>query len=396
MCAQSASASASARSSFTSCFRRSRSNTVITLSAMNVWLGTWIARFTDPPAPAPITSKGNTSIVMSPVAPFGATADSRETRDGRRSSSPALVSDPDPARVSGATVPLLAAATRSAAVRVSWPAACRWNSRCDALSRRTPSLVRLYDAPRSVDMDVRRDEALASRSSPSPSWGGRRAIARHAQAGGRDPGARLRSERGGEGPERKSPSESSSGGRGEVSSEKPAPQPVLDSLRGARWGRTTPRPRWRGPRSFTCGSSRRRLASRLHHGSVRRRSRRRCARTPHAPSADDFVSCRQTRRSPVVNARAFALCSPSGDRRRPGTPRGGVRARPVVRDPRFATRDPRPDPPLARFPPTRRLTRRMRRAIRRNAPTRKPTRTLRTPRPRTTFRRRTTTPWISP
>ena len=26
-----------------------------------------------------------------------------------------------------------------------------------------------------------------------------------------------------------------------------------------------------------------------------------------APSADDFVSCRQTRRSPAVNARAFAL-----------------------------------------------------------------------------------------
>ena len=200
-------------------------------------------------------------------------------------------------------------------------------------------------------------------------------------------------------PERKSPSESSSGGRGKVSSEKPAPQPVLDSLRGARWGRTTPHPRWRGPRSFTCGSSRRRRASRLHHGSVRRRSRRRCARTPHAPSADDFVSCRQTRRSPAVNARAFALCSFSGDRRRPGTPRGGVRARPVVRDPRPATRDPRPDPPLARSPPTRRLTRRMRRAIRRNAPTRtlKPTRTLRHPRtPRPTFRRRTTTPWISP
>jgi hypothetical protein len=47
--------------------------------------------------------------------------------------------------------------------------------------------VRLYDAPRSVDMDVRRDEALASRSSPSPSPGGRRAIARHARAGGRGP-----------------------------------------------------------------------------------------------------------------------------------------------------------------------------------------------------------------
>ena len=124
-------------------------------------------------------------------------------------------------------------------------------------------------------------------------------------------------------------------------------------------GEDDPRPRWRGPRSFTCGSSRRRLASRLHHGSVRRRSRRRCARAPHAPSADDFVSCRQTRRSPVVNARAFALCRPRGPsttRERDGWGSSAIRhQRPAIRDP--PTRDLTH---LSLAPPTRRPTRRMR------------------------------------